>query len=305
MGLNISISIDHEDKVYSPEYISPIHEMEEMIDEVYLKESLRFAESEAEKEQIWRQAKGINQEKQFIMKNLIILALLFLVNYSFGQTAIHKEKFRQLEPDLWMDLWDKANSDTSIDIDSLSYDKIPKYLDFRGTLVEALKWTDKAGENILLLSITGHFTWIDPKDDPNDFVLQDKSELYAYLFQRNESAGNFTKKWRIYDFVECFGVDWKMEFISKATTITDLDQDGIAEISIPYRYACRGDVSPGTMKIILYEGSTKFALRGSTKVMCNSDHPYGGEFKPSENLNSTKVFKDFLIERWKAHMCEF
>ena len=48
---------------------------------------------------------------------------------------------------------------------------------------------------------------------------------------------------------------------------------GVAEISIPYVSICRGGMDPGVMKIIMYEGSTKYALRGSTMLMCKSEHP--------------------------------
>jgi len=113
------------------------------------------------------------------MKNIITILLLIISQLSFGQTEEHKEKFRQLEPDIWLSIWDKENSSKSIQIDTLSYDDIPKTLDFRGTVVEALKWTDSNGENILIQTVTGHFTWKDYDKDSTDYMIQDKSELYA------------------------------------------------------------------------------------------------------------------------------
>ena len=238
------------------------------------------------------------------MKFITIILAFITVNSAYGQTETHEEKFRELEPDLWLGIWDKENSDASIKIDTLSYDEIPKHLDFRGTIVEALKWTDSVSEKILIQSVTGHFNWKDYDKDSTDYMTQDKSELYSYLFEKKNNETSFNRTWKIYDYTECFGVDWFTGFIPKATTITDIDKDGISEISIPYVSICRGGMDPGAMKIIMYEGSIKYALRGSTMLMCKSEHPYGGEFKPSENLNKESEFLSFLKKRWNAHKCE-
>ncbi len=179
-----------------------------------------------------------------------------------------------------------------------------KYLDFRGTVVEALKWSDALGENILILSVTGHFKWKDYEENSNKYTLEDKSELYAYLFQKTKTDKAFKKKWRVYDYTECFGVDWYTGFIPKATTITDLDKDGITEISMPYVSICRGGMDPGVMKIILYEEDTKYALRGSTRLGCKSEYAYGGKCNPSENLNNNQIFSEFLSKHWDANKCE-
>lgn len=238
------------------------------------------------------------------MKKILIILILLIGNFTFGQTENHTEKFRNLEPDLWLGIWDKENSEKSIHIDSLSYDEIPKYLEFRGTVVEALKWTDSLGENILVQSVTGHFLWKDYDKDSTEYILQDKSELYAYLFLKKKGEKTFNRIWKVYDYTECFGVDWFTGFIPKATTITDLDNDGISEISMPYVLICRGGMDPGIMKIIMYEGNTKYALRGTTKVMCIEENKEEGVFEPSDNLSSNKLILNFLNKRWDIHKCE-
>ncbi|WP_196889424.1 M949_RS01915 family surface polysaccharide biosynthesis protein [Aureivirga sp. CE67] len=232
------------------------------------------------------------------MKTLTTILILIISLFSFGQTE------KDLVPELRLEIWDKENSDNSIKIETLIYDEIPKYIDFRGTVVQALKWTDSNGENILIQTITGAFDWKDYEENSTNYTIQDKSELYAYLFQKRASDKEFRRKWRVYDYTECYGVDWFTGFIPKATTITDLDKDGVSEITLPYVSICRGGVDPGRMKIIMYEGGTKYALRGSTMLMCKSEHPFGGDFKPSENLKNKKVFSKFLIEHWDRNKCE-
>ena len=231
-------------------------------------------------------------------KILILIALILFTCHLHGQSEATKERFRRLKPDLRLGVWDKENSETKLKIDKLSYDDIPKYLEFRGTVVEALKWTDNASEKILVQTVTGQFEW------KYDDEIQDKSELYAYLFEKKKGADKFSLSWKIYDYTECFGVDWFTGFIPEATTITDIDNNGITEITIPYVLICRGGMDPGTMKIIMYENGIKYALRGETAVGCNHGNPYGGENTSSENLKSNQSFLAFLNKRWDIHKCE-
>ncbi len=44
--------------------------------------------------------------------------------------------------------------------------------------------------------------------------------------------------------------------------VTDLDDDGTAEVSFAYATACRGDVSPATLKELVLEGDRKYIIRG-------------------------------------------
>ena len=239
------------------------------------------------------------------MRLLLHISLLLFSSLAFSQTTKHKEKFNNLEPDIWMKTWDKINSSSTIQIDTLSYDDIPKYLDFKGTVVEALQWKDKLGSHLLIQTVTGHFNRKEYEDkNKKDYTIQDKSELYCYLFTKTASDNEFKRKWRIYDYNDCFGVDWFTGFIPSATTITDINNNGIAEITIPYVIICRGGMDPGAMKIILYEDTTKYVLRGNTMLMCESKNPYGGEFTESENLKNNKTFTDFLKAHWERNKCE-
>lgn len=238
------------------------------------------------------------------MKHLAtILFVLIAANFTFAQTEIHKQKFSTLEPDLWLGIWDQDNSDSRIPIQTIAYNDIPKYLDFRGTVVEALKWADGEGEKILVQTVTGHFNWKEYHSNSTEHSVNDKAELYVYLFTKAPGAKQFTKSWRIYDYVECFGVDWFAGFVPKATTVTDIDSDGLTEVNVPYALICRGDVSPGTMKMIMYEGRTKYALRGAT-MHCFGNNAYGGAYTPSPNLNNQTDFLQFLQKRWDIHKCE-
>jgi len=238
------------------------------------------------------------------MKNIIIILVLIASNFSLAQIKENKEKFRTLEPDIWLGIWDKDNSSKELKIDNLNYNDIPKSLDFKGTVVEALKWNDTNGENILIQTVTGNFTWMDYEKDSTDYTLKDKAELYAYLFIKSSNENEYKKKWRLYDYIECYSLDWFIGYAPKATTITDLDNDGITEIAMPYVLMCRGGMDPGNMKIIMFEDSSKYALRGETMLMCGNENAYGGEYEASTNLEKKPKFNTFLKQHWDRNKCE-
>lgn len=237
------------------------------------------------------------------MKRFIVLVFVIFWSSIFAQSISEKED--ALVAEVSLPIWDVKNSESLFEIDTLMYDEIPKYLDFRGTAVTVLKWTDIKGENIMILSKSGAFDWKDyDGNDHSKFDLQDKSELFIYLFQKQKGSDSYRKLWRIYDFIECFGVDRYVGFKKNATTITDLDKDGVAEVTIPYALFCRGGMDPGIMKIMMYEGSKKYALRGETAICRDGVLQYGGVFNADEVTKKNKIFYNFLMRHWKAHECE-
>lgn len=238
------------------------------------------------------------------MKILVFLLLSLLSNFVFSQKQSDQSKMRAIKPKIQLDIIDFENCYKEIVVERISYDEIPKNIDFRGTVVESTKWSDILGENILIQTVSGQFKWKDYLDGSNEYDLQDKSELHAYLFRKERNSKTFKPVWKIYDYMECYGVDWFTGFIPHATTITDQDRDGVSEISIPYVLICRGDVSPGVMKIIMYENKDKYALRGTTMTFCSDQNKTDGIFKPSNNLPKDSVFYAFLENRWEEHKCE-
>jgi hypothetical protein len=82
--------------------------------------------------------------------------------------------------------------------------------------------------------------------------------------------GKYTELWRLQDGVTACSLDMTLGLKPNSTAITDLDKDGQSETTLLYMLACRGDVSPASLKLIMREGSYKYALRGSTVVQFDS-----------------------------------
>lgn len=88
------------------------------------------------------------------------------------------------------------------------------------------------------------------------------------------------------------------KFVDGAFGVTDLDQDGIAEMTYGYQLACRSDVSPATYKLLLVEDGAKYILRGHSRVM-GDDKPLGGDFAPEPAPETwPKDFYDHATALW-------
>ena len=135
---------------------------------------------------------------------------------------------------------------------------LPAEIRLKGNLQELWTWKDKLGDNLLVL------TRVEPFEDKEKNAYGEEgqtAELLAFLYVR-QGGGAYRQVWMMSDGEKACPFDITCSFIPGAVTITDLDTDGLAETKLQYRLACRSDVSPSTMKLIMYEGEAKYALRG-------------------------------------------
>ena len=71
-----------------------------------------------------------------------------------------------------------------------------------------------------------------------------------------------------------------------------------------YHTVCRGDVSPSTQKIIIYEGSRKYAVRGTSRLSLGGQ-PDGGRYTFDAALQAAPAaFRQHAAQLWKQHLNE-
>lgn len=146
---------------------------------------------------------------------------------------------------------------TSVSAASIAEAQIPSSIKFEGKLQEAWQWTDKSGDNIFITS------FVEPYDDKEKNEYGEEGQTAALsAYQYVKKDGDYQLLWKISDGEKSCPFDITCEFIKGSTTVTDVDNDGIAEATIQYRLACRSDVSPARMKLIMYEGADKYLLQG-------------------------------------------
>jgi len=218
-----------------------------------------------------------------IIKLLTSIFLLLFISCNKKSEIVKTEK--QTE--------EKASFEISIE--KISNENLPKEINFEGNLKEITKLQDLNGEHIIVLTETGEIPSkkIIEQEDETDF----KIFVYDYLFDKNDNK--YKLNWKIQDFISNCEFDLMMGFVKNTFKITDLNKNGIAEIWTMYSMTCTSDVSPSEMKIIMYEGKQKFALRGNSIVNPETEK-IGGDYKLDKSLSKApKEIKEFALKMWK------
>lgn len=134
-----------------------------------------------------------------------------------------------------------------------------------GKLVEAKEWIDANGTNLLLITRTDEQ---DEPPTPDQTEGASHRELYARQYVRRN--GKYELLWKLQDNVADCPFDLSLGILPGSTAITDLDDDQHTETTLIYALACRGDVSPLELKLIMHEDAAKYALRGNNVVQYDS-----------------------------------
>ncbi len=139
---------------------------------------------------------------------------------------------------------------------------IPATIKFKGTLYQAWQWQDSLGDNLLITSQVAPTISTNADDEEGA-----TASLHAFHYvKKNEE---YKLLWQMHDSMEECPVDIFCQYID-SVQLTDLNNNGIVETSLVYKIACRGDISPAYMKVIMHEDSAKYGLRGNMWVKVNT-----------------------------------
>ena len=161
--------------------------------------------------------------------------------------------------------------------------EVPTAQRLPGKLLEAWRWQDANGENLLVMyraavpSRNERRAQTDPAwrkklADPNTVTSAEDDGRGAQLLVRQyvRKQGAYTELWRLQDSVSDCPVDLILGPALNSTTVTDLDRNGQSETTVLYARGCRGDVSSDDLKLVMHEGAAKYALRGFTVIQYDS-----------------------------------
>jgi hypothetical protein len=191
-----------------------------------------------------------------------------------------------------------ASAQSPIKVTNLDKSKLPAGIKYAGNLKNAIRWTDKLGDNILVTTETGNYT--NPKFKHESDGAD--AELYALHYLVGDSL---QQTWKVYDLIKDCPVDIEAKFIKNTLQVTDLNNDGIGEVWIMYKTVCHGDVSPYEMKIIMYEGKQKYAMRGHNKVRVSEKEFDGGDYKfDPAFIAGPAAFRDFALKLWNKNILQ-
>ena len=258
------------------------------------------------------------------MKNLLVLIIGFTLLISCGmlkkftstgekekkvettespkkETPPVKEK-PPVKEELSQDEISQGTTQTSQEIGMLSFDKsnLPSDVKYQGKVVTGKRWTDKNGENYLVLTRTDVKKVKSKQPDFEEYDLQ--AELYGYHYVK--SGDSYRLLWKINDFIKDCPFDLTLDFIPGSLSITDINNNGIAESTFLYKMCCRSDVSPSELKLMMHENEDKYALRGNMHIKMQGINE-GGSYKIDKAFDlAPNGFLDYAKEQWKEFKME-
>jgi hypothetical protein len=90
--------------------------------------------------------------------------------------------------------------------------------------------------------------------------------------------------------------------------VTDLDHDGVGEVTFAYLLNCAGDVSPARLKLLVLEDGAKYIIRGSSyarpgdgaglpALAAPAPEPAAGRWPPALHRHASALFTRWSIRR--------
>ena len=245
------------------------------------------------------------------MKNFIIIAISLMMLFSCGllkkktsedkSRAVEEKKTEQSNSvNKDSDVERKPAAITEVEMHVFDKSNLPSGIKYEGNVITGKRWNDKNGENILILTKTN---LKEKKVRKSGFEETDlECELYGYHYV--SSGGSYSLLWKIQDFVKECWFDLTLDFIPGSLSITDLNEDGIAESTFLYKMSCRSDVSPSELKLMMHENDVKYALRGEMLIKMEG-FTAGGNYKVDKSFDSAPAgFLDYAKSQWKEYRLE-
>ncbi len=159
--------------------------------------------------------------------------------------------------------------------------EIPETIIYEGKVQDVYRWQDKSGDNIFFVSVKGPY----PDNDKGEAGEVGKTaEIFAVHYLKDSSA-DYRAIWRMKDQELSCPLDITTELIPGSLTVTDLDQNGVGEVKFQYALACRSDVSPASMKLVMEENGKQYSLVGNRWV------EFSPEFKFDVSVSNVNIEK--------------
>jgi hypothetical protein len=163
-------------------------------------------------------------------------------------------------------------------------------------IVHAVRWRDRLGDHTVLLAEEGPLPSAVKNEDFGEFG----NDASVYAEEYVEAGGKAKRVWALEDHERDCHFDLLAEFVPGSVTVTDLDADGVGEVTFQYSLQCTSDVSPVTRKLILREGADKYAIRGTDRNKFY-DPEYSGvrELDPAF-AKAPAAFRAHAFAQWEA-----
>jgi len=209
---------------------------------------------------------------------------------------------------------------SGIEVTKLNKEELPQQIKITGKFIEASTWKDNNGKNYFI-----QYLGEDIRQDFEDHESFYKKEIFACQYvEKNEKIDSL---WSFEYKRGCVN-SLELKFIPNSVYVTDLDSNGVTETTFFYKTACRSDVSPADIELIMHENKKKYTLKGTSFIRYSSFHEaidlkdyeynlenalekklyndvFSGRFIHAHDFdNAPKQFIKFAIEKWRVQVKE-
>lgn len=161
--------------------------------------------------------------------------------------------------------------------------------------VQAVHFRDREGEGLLVLSRGDEQVRDEETSEDLDRVI-----LTATLYGRSAENEEFKARWQIEGETDCAGLDLDVGFYTDVSGASDLNNDGVAELTVASHAFCGGGIDPHELRVELREGQASYSIVGQSLLTPPGESPYGGARKDSPSLQSAPAaIHEHLDEVWR------
>ena len=165
-----------------------------------------------------------------------------------------------------------------------------------------ITFSDRDGEH----KITINESPVEKKQKGDEWVKSARLTVVSEV--RSTKDAKWVTTWQAKDFVNDCEFDLTLRVIDDSIEVTDLDENGRAEVAFMYRLGCASDVSPSTLKLLMYQGTSKWALRGTSKVKTGVENGKplfaGGEVTVDGAFKGTPTLLRAAMAMWQRNVLE-
>jgi len=163
------------------------------------------------------------------------------------------------------------------------------------TPIKSVHFRDRDGEGLLVLSRSDGQA-VDAESEQE----VDKVVLKATLYGRTTDRDAFKPRWQIEQETTCPGLDLDVDFYTDVSDVSDLNKDGVAEVTVASHAFCGGGIDPHDIAIEMREGQSAYTITGQSLITPAGEDPVGGEREDSASLkNAPQVLREHMDSVWQ------
>lgn len=194
----------------------------------------------------------------------------------------------------------------SLKLEILPFDKnkLPQVMQkYQGKLVNGAHWRDKNGEQWVILTETGEIVDKKGEADTSGRMIDEpdtRAEAYAYFWVKKEDTYVMYRKDQWIE--KCGPLDVMAMFHKKGFTVTDVDKNGWAEITLTYFHYCRSDVSPADLTLRVIEQDKFYEMHGTAELRMGKEKDafvMKATRKEGSFAKAPATFKDHIDQIWE------